>query len=318
MTSHTKKAKGLSKRQVSIMFGFNLKHIDTLVRQGVLVLLPGGSPLRREVDPLSLGSLVEGEHFVVCKECGSRQAALGDRHTRYCSGMTLAEYVVKHGNHTLSEDTKKRKVKTELQKLTQSECLKARFQTPEGEKTRQEIGAASRKSLSDPEVLRKRVSQLVSIGADPTRAKARSVKMWANTKRRENWAQWCVNNRDQLLGRLTQARLKINKTSKLHLNFKKVLESVGVFSTTEHPFGYYSIDEAVIPKKVAIEVDGCFWHGCAKCGFKGTKRQKHIDSSKDAYLKKHGWVVVRIAEHDLNRDAVSCAYRVKGVVDGIR
>ena len=61
--------------------------------------------------------------------------------------------------------------------------------------------------------------------------------------------------------------------------------------------------------RVAIFVDGCFWHGCPKCGhipksrsdfwrFK-IERNKKRDLKNTRALKKAGVMVVRIWEHDL-------------------
>ena len=68
----------------------------------------------------------------------------------------------------------------------------------------------------------------------------------------------------------------------------------------------------VFPKdKIALFVDGCFWHKCPKCFKKprtntrfwelkingNVKRDKKIN----CVLKKQGWKVVRIWEHDINK-----------------
>lgn len=62
-------------------------------------------------------------------------------------------------------------------------------------------------------------------------------------------------------------------------------------------------------KKVALFIDGCFWHGC-KYHFKCPKShpefwQKKIDRNRqrdkevNERLIKSGWTVIRIWEHDL-------------------
>lgn len=71
----------------------------------------------------------------------------------------------------------------------------------------------------------------------------------------------------------------------------------------------YKIDIAFPDQKVAVFVDGCFWHGCPMHSHKiGTneaywqlKLQKNIerDKVKTANLEAEGWVVMRFWEHDL-------------------
>jgi DNA mismatch endonuclease (patch repair protein) len=63
--------------------------------------------------------------------------------------------------------------------------------------------------------------------------------------------------------------------------------------------------------KVAVYVDGCFWHGCPKC-YAAPKSNVHFWFEKRAYnaardravvreMKKRGWVVVRLWEHSLRQ-----------------
>src|SRR5690242_1167215 len=65
--------------------------------------------------------------------------------------------------------------------------------------------------------------------------------------------------------------------------------------------------------KVAIFVDGCFWHGCpkhrtqAKANAKFWKnkieRNQERDEETNKLLKKAGWKVLRVWEHELKEPA---------------
>jgi len=66
----------------------------------------------------------------------------------------------------------------------------------------------------------------------------------------------------------------------------------------------------VFPKqKLAVFVDGCFWHGCPKHGTSPKTRasfwlakisgNKARDSLVNRLLRKRGWKVIRIWEHEL-------------------
>ena len=85
---------------------------------------------------------------------------------------------------------------------------------------------------------------------------------------------------------------------------------------------YYNIEgnpDFAFPKhKVAIFIDGCFWHGCKKCMVKPKsnakfweekiKQNKRRDRDVNKKLKNNGWRVVRIWEHELkNGDAITKA-----------
>ena len=64
-------------------------------------------------------------------------------------------------------------------------------------------------------------------------------------------------------------------------------------------------------KKIAIFIHGCFWHKCPKC-FKEPKSKKTYwqpkiernikrDKSNIRYLKKDGWRVARLWEHEVEK-----------------
>jgi DNA mismatch endonuclease (patch repair protein) len=74
--------------------------------------------------------------------------------------------------------------------------------------------------------------------------------------------------------------------------------------------------------KVAVFVDGCFWHGCPEHGtwprnnaeFWRRKIEGNVerDRDTDARLEADGWTVVRVWEHEAPADA---AARIAAAVD---
>jgi DNA mismatch endonuclease (patch repair protein) len=78
-------------------------------------------------------------------------------------------------------------------------------------------------------------------------------------------------------------------------------------------------------ERVAVFVDGCFWHGCPEHGTSprsnaewwrekiGTNRRRDRDT--DERLRDLGWTVVRCWEHE---DPVEAADRVEAVVLALR
>lgn len=80
--------------------------------------------------------------------------------------------------------------------------------------------------------------------------------------------------------------------------------------------------DLVFPRaKVAVFLDGCFWHGCpvhhtvaaANASFWAEKvsTNRARDSDTDAKLAEAGWVSMRVWEHE---DPVEAAERVRAVV----
>ncbi|QLY30004.1 DNA mismatch endonuclease Vsr [Nocardia huaxiensis] len=73
-------------------------------------------------------------------------------------------------------------------------------------------------------------------------------------------------------------------------------------------------------RKVAVFVDGCFWHVCPEHGRQPTtnewywapklRRNIERDRAADAALSAAGWHVVRLREHESLESAVSAVARV--------
>lgn len=89
-------------------------------------------------------------------------------------------------------------------------------------------------------------------------------------------------------------------------------------------YGKEKIDVAFPSKKLAIFVDGCFWHGCpihfhlpkSHQNYWHPKLKKNIerDMAKNTRLKAEGWSVMRFWEHEvMNPDHV-----VKKILDTLR
>lgn len=68
-------------------------------------------------------------------------------------------------------------------------------------------------------------------------------------------------------------------------------------------------DVAFTRVKVAVFIDGCFWHGCPEHGRKGggandsywtpkIARNRERDAEQGARLREAGWLVLRFWEHD--------------------
>lgn len=63
----------------------------------------------------------------------------------------------------------------------------------------------------------------------------------------------------------------------------------------------FAFDFAIPARRILIEVDGCYWHGCVQCGYPGVPKTVRLDKGKTAWAKKNGWRLLRIKEHDLCR-----------------
>src|SRR5579872_2359141 len=75
--------------------------------------------------------------------------------------------------------------------------------------------------------------------------------------------------------------------------------------------------------KVAIFVDGCFWHGCEKHGSQPKTNtpfwkakiaaNQRRDQRVDLSLQRLGWNVIRVWEHDISRNLPAVLTRINNI-----
>jgi len=109
------------------------------------------------------------------------------------------------------------------------------------------------------------------------------------------------------------ARMKRVRTSRTgaEREVEKVLRRVGLRYKRNPKSLPGTPDFFIQDKKLAVFVDGCFWHGCPRC-FSGTRRNRkwwtekietnrRRDRRMDARLRRLGYKVIHIWEHDSHR-----------------
>ena len=82
-----------------------------------------------------------------------------------------------------------------------------------------------------------------------------------------------------------------------------------------------TIDIAFTRARVAVFVDGCFWHGCPEHGTQPTRnsdwwrwkiqRNQERDADTNSLLETTGWTVLRVWEHE---DPIATAERIEQIV----
>ncbi len=82
------------------------------------------------------------------------------------------------------------------------------------------------------------------------------------------------------------------------------------------PFHSMRLDFALIHAKIAIEVDGDYWHGNAQQFLTGEQYNTKLrDSAKNKLLAKEGWRIIRIWERDLRRSEDTLNSRILNVLE---
>jgi len=126
--------------------------------------------------------------------------------------------------------------------------------------------------------------------------------------------------RSQLMSRV---RSRGNKTTELRA--VELFKDNGITGWRRHPNLIGKPDFIWVRSRVAVFIDGCFWHGHG-CGRNLTpktnatlwqekiKTNQSRDRRHDRELKRLGWKVVRIWECSLAKNQARCINKLKKVI----
>lgn len=120
-----------------------------------------------------------------------------------------------------------------------------------------------------------------------------------------------------------QANRRVNSAPELRL--RSALHRAGARFRRDLPLDLASVrvrpDVVFTRRRIAVFVDGCFWHGCPEHGASPRAnsdywhakiaRNRERDEHADAALVDAGWVVIRVWEHE---DSDAAAARILDVV----
>lgn len=118
-------------------------------------------------------------------------------------------------------------------------------------------------------------------------------------EKKEEW-------RKVLLERYEQGMIK-KKYTKIHKYIFEALEIVfGDRIKKEYVEKYYTIDIALPDKKIAIEIQGDYFHNYANLSYDLLddiqKKNAHNDKKKKTLLERRGWKVIYVWENEINKD----------------
>jgi len=107
------------------------------------------------------------------------------------------------------------------------------------------------------------------------------------------------------------SRIRSKGNARTELRLIAIMREAGITGWRRHQVVFGKPDFVFRPEKVAVFVDGCFWHGCPKCYRRPASNRKFWDAkvarnrARDVEvtksLRRAGWKVVRIWEHQLKQ-----------------
>lgn len=100
------------------------------------------------------------------------------------------------------------------------------------------------------------------------------------------------------------------------------LQKLDVSFSIEHNVDHYSVDIAAPDIRLAIEVDGDFFHVNESLGYEAKyrvqKRNLRNDKKKQAHLEKSGWEVIRFWVSDIEKDIECIVKQVESKIHTMR
>jgi very-short-patch-repair endonuclease len=75
----------------------------------------------------------------------------------------------------------------------------------------------------------------------------------------------------------------------LEKSIRQILDGAGIRYIQEAPIGRYSVDFLLPDLRIALEVDGVYWH-----------QDGARDKRKTVFLERKGWAVARVTDSELD------------------
>jgi DNA mismatch endonuclease (patch repair protein) len=123
-------------------------------------------------------------------------------------------------------------------------------------------------------------------------------------RKQDYWDKMSKEERTEACKKWFTAAHNVNISSVEKAIYKE-LNSLNIYFISHYQIYVMWVDVYVPKYNLVIEVDGCYWHGCKKCGFddERAKEARKKDRQRDYHLKNEGYKIVRIKEHDIKKDA---------------
>jgi DNA mismatch endonuclease (patch repair protein) len=123
------------------------------------------------------------------------------------------------------------------------------------------------------------------------------------------------------------SRIRSHGNVATELRFIRLLKHSGITGWRRHHCLHGKPDFVFLNLRLAVFVDGCFWHGCPRCyGEPKSNRafwrrkitaNRKRDLAVNRALRKSGWRVLRVWQHELKRrNEARLLKRMQRAIDG--
>lgn len=126
-----------------------------------------------------------------------------------------------------------------------------------------------------------------------------------------------MDNVDKVTRSRIMASIKSAGNRSTERRMRMLLVRAGIRGWTVRPQGFLANPDFVFRSiPLAVFVDGCFWHGCPKCGHWPSSNRKYWNAKLErnirrdrrlrARLRKEGWSVLGVWAHELANPSAVC------------
>lgn len=125
------------------------------------------------------------------------------------------------------------------------------------------------------------------------------------------------------LRRQMMSRIKGRDTGP-ELSLRSKVWALGLRYRLQYRISQTRPDMVFIGAKLAVFVDGCFWHGCPlhstipknnrEFWEQKLKRNRERDVENTQLLETEGWQVLRLWEHEIEASPTDCAQRIAAIL----
>lgn len=120
------------------------------------------------------------------------------------------------------------------------------------------------------------------------------------------------------------SRIRGHGNKDTELAFIKLLRYHHIFGWRRNQIFFGKPDFIFPSYNVAVFIDGCFWHGCPKHSTQPKSNRlfwerklsnnRNRDKLVNRELRKRGWRVIRIWEHDLKKRSLVCIRKIQAAL----
>ena len=161
---------------------------------------------------------------------------------------------------------------------------------------KEKIGKTVSQNYKDnPQIIEKiSLSRLGHDVSDDTRNKIRNaisgIKRSEETKKK--------------IGKAQIHRKPTHTNTSIEIKLQNFLKEQNIEFETQYPI--LGTPDIFIKPNIAIFADGCYWHKCSECGFEESiRKEREKDQRITRELQSQGYTVIRIWEHDINKNKMA-------------